>query len=100
MRLPVITAILTALLVCSALATQAQAAQGYRNCTKGSASAFHANRTTAQRKAMQAAISQTVSYQRKGYRLDFSSVVQSCHPRRAVYFCKYSILACKIRPFN
>lgn len=97
MRMPAITTAVAALLLSASLTPQALAADGIRRCTKGSASAFDADRTRAQRNAKHAAISQTVSYQRNGYQLDFSSAVQSCHPRRAVFYCKYSIHACKYR---
>ena len=97
MKIPAITAALAALVLCTALAPQAQATSGIRRCVKGEGTGANPRQTAAQSYARAAAASQIVSYLRNGYRADPGSIEKSCIRKAGVFIYRHSLLACKYR---
>lgn len=95
-----ITAALAALLLGSALAPQALAAEGIRRCAKGAGSAVRPVVATARNLAKEAALFNAGSYLRNGYRPDFRTASQSCVRKRQIFICRYSVNVCKYRHDN
>ena len=105
MKIPAITAALAALVLCTALAPQAQATSGIRRCVNGTGIAVRTDQTAAQNIARGAAASKIVNYLRNGYQVDSSLTQQSCNRRvpgtgaggNLIYFCRVTVFACKYR---
>ncbi|MCP3702121.1 MAG: hypothetical protein GY954_04220 [Alteromonas sp.] len=95
------TLVIATMLALSMLSIQASNAAGFRNCAKVTISALGTDSQRTLRTAKGGALRQIRNWQAKGYQPDGATETQICDGRQGGRLrCSYTILVCKIRPFN